>query len=434
MLLARKKALILVEVILFSLLIFSLFFSTVNATVEWTRAYTFGVNDRARAMCQTNDGGYVLAGHTQSSNSSVNQALVAKVDSSGNLLWNKTYEGAYGCMLWSVVQTADGGFAAAGILNVTNATITHEKFWLLKIDSSGNLLWNQTYGGVYNDELYSMIQTSDGGYLLAGCTTSFGTGSQPDLLIIKTDSNGTRQWGEVYGTLVEDCAYSVVQTSDGGYAMAGQINAHYCWLVKTDSSGIMQWNQTFGDDLLTTIGTSVVRTSDLGYAICGYTNAGPSMPYDFLFIKTDASGNMQWNQTYGGASEELARAIIRTSDGGYGLGGYTETFGAGVRDVWLVKTDANGNMRWNQTLGSTNSEKHGEINSNCLFIYDRDECEAWLTFEHEVYEFKFKEVTYPYRTLVNSLIEAVEKLTYGRKEKFLEFLPQISKVVAEGKL
>jgi hypothetical protein len=172
-------------------------------------------------------------------------------------------------MLFAVVQTSDGGFAAAGILNVTSGSVTHEKFWLLKFDSSGNLLWNQTYGGIYNDELYSMIQTSDGGYLLAGCSSSFGNGSQPDLFIIKTDSNGTRQWGEVYGTLANDCAYSVIQTNDGGYVMAGQINSHYCWLVKTDSSGLMQWNQTFGDASLTTIGTSVVQTSDLVMRFAG---------------------------------------------------------------------------------------------------------------------------------------------------------------------
>jgi hypothetical protein len=342
--LAGKKALICI-VFLFGLLIFSSVLSNVDATVEWARAYSFGADDRARPVFQTSDGGFILGGRTQSS------ALIVKVDFSGNLLWNKTYGGAYPGNLYAVVQTADGGYAAAGTLNVTN-----EEFWLFKTDSLGNLLWEKTYGGSYNDELYSMIQTSDGGFLLAGCTASFGTGSQPDLWMVKTDANGNAQWDRRYGDSVEDCAYSVVQTTDGGYAMAGQINSHFCWLVKTDSSGLMQWNKTFGDSLLTTIGSSLVQASDLGYAICGYGNVSLNTNYDFILIKTDSSGNMNWNRSYGGTQEEFGRAIIRTIDGGYAMGGYTESFGSGIRDAWLVKTDGNGNMQWNQTLGGSDSD------------------------------------------------------------------------------
>jgi hypothetical protein len=192
--------------------------------------------------------------------------------------------------------------------------------------------------------------------VLSGLTTSFGSGSQPDLWMVKTYSNGTLQWDRRYGTAGNDCGYGVVQTSDGGYALTGQTNGHYCWLVKTDSSGLMQWNKTFGGDLLTTYGQKLVQTNDLGYAICGYANLVSSAPNDVYLAKTDASGNLQWNKTYGGEGQEFGRSIVKASDGGYALAGYTETNSSGARDAWFIKTDSEGNMQWNQVLGGNASD------------------------------------------------------------------------------
>lgn len=327
------------------------FASNVGASVEFSQAYSFGAVAQARSMCQASDGGYVLVGQTQVTSSSPTQALIVRVNSAGVMLWNKTYGGTNRSLLLAVTQTADLGFAVAGTLNVTS-----EKFWLFKIDPSGNLLWEQAYGGSYNEELYAMTQTNDGGYALTGWTTSFGSFSQPDLWIVKTDGNGIAQWNRTYGTGGNDCGYSVVQTSDGGYALAGQTNSNYCWLIKTDSNGNMQWNKTFGNPLLTTIGQKMVQSNDLGYAICGYANLNINASYDLFLIKTDSSGNPQWNKTYGGANEELGRAVIKTNDGGYALAGYTETNSSGARDAWLIKTDSNGNIQWNQTLGGTGSD------------------------------------------------------------------------------
>ena len=335
--------------LLSALLLLSVFAYNVYATVEFTQAHSFGAVAQARSMCQSNDGGYILVGQTQATSSSPTQALIVRTNSASGMLWNRTYGGTNGSMLLAVAQTADLGFAVAGTLNVTS-----EKFWLFKIDASGNLLWEQTYGGTYDEELYAMTQTNDGGYVLSGWTTSFGLGTQADLWMVKTDGNGTAQWSRRYGTTTgNDCGYAVIQTSDGGYALAGQTNTHYCWLIKTDSSGLMLWNKTFGGDLLTTYGQKMVQTSDLGYAVCGYANLIPSAPNDFYLLKTDSSGNLQWNKTYGGAGQEFGRAIVKSNDGGYVLAGYTETNSSGARDAWLVKTDSNGNMQWNQTLGGS---------------------------------------------------------------------------------
>jgi hypothetical protein len=327
-----------------------------SASIELTQAYSYGAVAQARSMCQSNDGGYILVGQTQSTSSSPTQALIIRVNSIGNMLWNKTYGGTNTSLLLAVVQTSDLGFVVAGTLNVTN-----EKFWLFKIDASGNMLWEKTYGGTYDEELYAMTQTGDGGYLLTGLTTSFDSGSQSDLWMVKTDGSGTAQWTQRYGTDGNDCGYGVVQTGDGGYALTGQTNTHYCWLIRTDSAGLMQWNKTFGSDVLTTRGQKLVLSNDLGYAICGYANLVPGGNNDFYLAKTDSSGNLEWNKTFGGEGQEFGRAIVKSNDGGYVLAGYTETNSSGVRDAWLVKTDSVGNMQWNQTLGGTSADVANSI-------------------------------------------------------------------------
>ena len=200
--------------------------------------------------------------------------------------------------------------------------------------------WTKTYGGASDDWAYALVQTSDGGYAVAGSTNSSGAGGY-DFWLVKTDAGGNMQWNRNYGGTGVEIAYSVVQTSDGGYALAGITYSFTAgswdfWLVKTDASGNMQWSKTYG-------GTghdyaySLVQTGDGGYAIAGYTNSFGAGGYDFWLVKTDASGNMQWSKTYGGPGVEIAYSVVQTSDGGYALAGYTNSFGAGSYDFWFVK-------------------------------------------------------------------------------------------------
>jgi len=138
-----------------------------------------------------------------------------------------------------------------------------------------------------------MVGTSDGGYAIAGFTNNFGRGDS-DFWLLKANASGAEQWNQTYGTPGRDVAYSVIQTSDGGYAMTGRQNGHQCWLVKTDSSGTMQWNRTFGDVGVNSTGYSLVQTSDSGYAIGGFVGSfdgSTSMSYDFWLVKTSASGD-----------------------------------------------------------------------------------------------------------------------------------------------
>ncbi|XES78041.1 MAG: hypothetical protein ACBZ72_03990 [Candidatus Bathyarchaeia archaeon] len=199
--------------------------------------------------------------------------------------------------------------------------------------------WSQTYGGTDWDYAECVVQTSDGGYALAGYTASFGAGYS-DFWLVKTDASGTLQWSQNYGGPGSEWAYCVVQTSDGGYALAGRTASFGAgfdfWLVKTDASGTLQWSQNYGGP-----GSEwaycVVQTSDGGYALAGRT-ASFGAGFDFWLVKTDASGTLQWSQNYGGPGSEWAYCVVQTSDGGYALAGRTASFGAGSNDFWLVKT------------------------------------------------------------------------------------------------
>ena len=312
------------------------------AASGWSQTYGGSGDDEAYSVVRTTDGGYALAGYTNSSGAGSYDFWLVKTNSSGTMQWNQTYGGSDDDEAFSVIQTNDTGYALAGTTTSYGAGETDA--WLVKTDSSGNMQWSQTYGGRAQDGAYSVIQTSDGGYALAGPTDSYGAGSY-DFWLVKTNSSGTMQWNQTYGGTGDEQVWSVIQTSDGGYALTGYTNSfgagsYDFWLVKTDSSGNMLWNRTYGssgDDEA----ECVIQTGD-GYAIAGYTNSTGAGGLDFWLVKTDSSGTSQWSQTYGGADDEAANAVLQTSDAGYALAGFTGSYGAGIYDGFLVKTDSAG--------------------------------------------------------------------------------------------
>jgi len=215
--------------------------------------------------------------------------------------------------------------------------------------------WSNTYGGTHNDEAYSLVQTNDGGYAIAGHTKSFGGGGM-DAWLVKTDSSGTHEWNHTYGGTNDDLVQSMVQTADGGYAMAGYTSssgagARDFWLVKTDQFGNLQWDHTYGGTNDDEVWWGLVQTGDEGYLMVGHTRSRGAGGADFWLVKTDSSGNHEWDKTYGGTSDDWAASVTQTSDGGFATVGFTESFAAGGRDVWLVKTDSAGNHEWNKTYG-----------------------------------------------------------------------------------
>jgi hypothetical protein len=324
---------------------------------DWSHTYGGSGDDFAYSVVQTSDGGYALAGFTDSSGEGGFDFYLVKTDSAGNQNWSRTYGGSGDDLAYSLVATSDGGYALAG--HTSSFGAGYYDFYLVKTDSAGNLQWSKTYGGTGDDEASSLIQTSDGGYALAGWTDSFGGGGF-DFYLVKTDSSGSMVWNRTYGTAGDNRAYSIIQTSDGGYALAGFTDSFGAggndfYLVKTNSTGNMQWNMTYGgigDDEA----YSLIQTGDGGYALAGYATSSSAGVGSFWLVKTNSTGAMQWSQTYGSTGDSEAYALVQTTDGGYALGGYTDASGAGGYDVWLVKTDSGGGVQWGSTYGGSSDD------------------------------------------------------------------------------
>ena len=216
--------------------------------------------------------------------------------------------------------------------------------------------WEQTYGGTDEDWGYSVQQTQDGGYIITGRTESFGNG-EGDVYLIKTDGSGNELWNKTFGGTSNDYGHSVQQTQDGGYIITGSTSSfgnfgYDVWLIKTDGSGNEQWNQTFGG----TNSYSVQQTQDGGYIITGSTQSFVGVDYDVYLIKTDGSGNELWTKTFGETSNDFGLSVQQTSDGGYIMTGPTRSFGNGNNDFWLIKTDENGIEQWTKTFGGTDED------------------------------------------------------------------------------
>jgi hypothetical protein len=273
---------------------------------------------------QTSDGGYIIAGTTQS----YSDVYLIKTDANGNTFFTKTFGGSNSDWGSSVQQTSDGGYIIAGFTNSFGAG--EEDVYLIKTDANGDTLFTKTFGGGRNDEGFSVQQTSDGGYIIAGFTWSFHAGNF-DVYLIKTDANGDTLFTKTFGGTSNDYGYSVQQTSDGGYIIAGSN------LIKTDANGNTLFTKTLS-------GNSVQQTSDGGYIIAGSTYSFGTGSKDVYLVKTDANGNTLFTKTFGGSSDDAGESVQQTSDGGYIIAGWTYSFGAGSKDVYLIKTDSNGNF------------------------------------------------------------------------------------------
>ncbi len=326
---------------------------------EWNKTFGGSDHDWGNSVAETSDGGYIITGATYSYGAGNSDVYLIKTDADGNALWSWIYGGSNNDYGESVVETTDGSYIIAGCTSSFGAG--GYDAWLIKTDADGNALGYSTYGGSDNDYGYSVAETSDGGYVIAGNTYSYGAGFS-DVWLIKTDANGTTEWDETFGGSDYDFGYSVVETSDGSYVIAGStysygVGATDAYLIKTDATGNQLWGWAYGGSDYD-YGRSVVKTPDGGYAIAGSTYSYGAGSSDVWLIKTDADGNMLWNKTFGGSSYDSSRSLAGTSDGGYAIAGSTYSYGAGSADVWLIKTDANGIKEWDETFGGSD-EDHG---------------------------------------------------------------------------
>ena len=321
---------------------------------SWSQTYGGEEMDACTSMLQTTDGGFALFGFSQSFEPASD--WLVKTDEFGNMEWNKTIGGGV-----SFIQTSDGGFAFIG----TNASPIDgyipvgempEGFWsyiwLAKTDEYGNIEWNMTYdekAGYFQGS--SLVQTADGGYALAGCSYSY-FGEYDDLVLIKTDSYGNMEWSKSYGGYDEEFdPYGLVQTFDGGFALAAKTYSYGegyvdIWFIKINEAGNMEWSKTFGGSGMD-YPTSLIQLYDGSFVLAGCSGSFGFGGYDFWLIKTDSQGNCVWNHTYGTENQDTNPSLVQTFDSGFALAGYTWT--EPLADFLLVKTDNKGNLLWNQT-------------------------------------------------------------------------------------
>ncbi len=324
---------------------------------EWDSTFGGSESDAAKSVQQTADGGYIMAGVTSSYGAGEADFYLVKADASGNMTWEQTFGGTGSDWAQSVQQTTDGGYIVTGTTRSYGAGGTD--FYLVKADASGNMEWQQTFGGSGSDNAFSVQQTADGGYIMLGETRSYGAGDY-DFYLVKADASGNMEWQQTFGGSDGDYAKSVQQTADGGYIMTGYTTSYATvnadlYLVKADASGNMTWEQTFSanDDNL---GYSVQQTTDGGYIIGGQTANYSVDWFGVYLVKTDASGNMEWDSTFGNSDYDDAFSVDQTADGGYVIAGVTWSYGAGEGDFYLIKTDASGNMEWQKTMGGIDDE------------------------------------------------------------------------------
>ncbi|MCK4733040.1 MAG: DUF3160 domain-containing protein, partial [Methanophagales archaeon] len=306
---------------------------------EWAEAFGGYNEDEARSVIQTSDGGYAIAGSTESYGTGSSDFWLVKTDSyDGSEEWNETFGGYNVDGAYSLIPTSDGGYAIAGWTESYGAG--DFDFWLVKTDSYGSEEWNKTFGGYDADLAYSLIQTSDGGYAIAGLTESYGAGDF-DFWLVKTDSYGNEEWNKTFGGYDLDWPFSLIQTLDGCYAIAGLTMSYGAgssdlWLVKTDTYGNEEWNETFGGYDVDGA-YSLIQTSDGGYAIAGVTMSYGAGRGDAWLVKADSYGNEEWNKTFGSYERDDANSVIQTSDGGYVIAGKIKSYATGREDAWLVK-------------------------------------------------------------------------------------------------
>ena len=385
----------------------------------WTKTYGSTGNDVGNSIRQTSDGGYIIAGSTESFGAGGQDVWLLKTDLNGDSVWAQTYGGADNDWAVDVQLTDDCGFMIAAN---TNSFGLGQQIWLIKTDSSGATTWTETYGDSRNETCYAVQQTSDGGFIIVGNTTGIFNGRVP--LSLKINANGDTVWNTVIewypygGSFIQ----SVIETFDSGFIVAGRCGL---WLAKLDANGDTLWNKHYQGSTL----TSVKHTPDSGLIACGYSNlqdyyrlciirtdiegdtlwtrlyddslfqrwgnsgywtndngyvitggCGRQMwsEGDLLFLKTDNNGDSLWSVAYGdsGCWDE-GRDILQTNDGGYIIVGYTGSYGAGGLDVWIIKTEPDIGVEENRPYIVANKETTATVFSGPLQLPEGKKCKVF---------------------------------------------------------
>lgn len=359
----------------------------------WTATFGGSLEERCYDCVRTSDGGFAMVGYTRSAGTGEDDVWLVRTDSSGNMLWQETYGGASNDRGYSLSETSDGGFILGGWTFSFGPGMAD--MWLLKTDGNGELEWDREFGTPNGFErCYSVIQTSDGSYLMAGETDFDGT-TYSDIWLLKTDADGTLLWDSTYGGGRDDFGLDVIEMESGHYAVAGWTfyldgtcdlrlfttdqdgalvdesliggagidqcralaqlpggdlmvvgetnstasGSFDAWLVRTDEQCGLVWENTYGGDGQDDFANDLCVLSNGTVALSGRTRVSGGISDDLWLLLTDASGSLLWQTAFGGSGADAGEALVETDDGGVAAAGYTNSFGAGASDFWLLRTE-----------------------------------------------------------------------------------------------
>jgi hypothetical protein len=363
----------------------------ISPTIQWQK--TFEKGSQANCIQQTSEGGYIAAGYMNYYEEEATKyhrgkdVLVIKLDESGKLQWQKVLGGSMDDEANSIQQTSDGGYIIAGTTNSFDGDVTDKKeengfdYWVIKLDTSGNVQWQKVFGGDSADVAKSVQQTLEGGYIVAGSSRSNFRNIKSDGLfqgfndenwILKLSEKGDVQWQNVFGGKGYDNPESIQQTKDKGYIIAGKSNksvitseSDYNFsVIKLNEKGVMQWQKSLGgtnDDEA----YSVKQTSDGGYIVAGTTQSIdgdvsniPGGSQDFWVVKLNDSGDILWQKAFGETAKDFGYSIQQTEEGGYILAGCV-----GVDDIdgIILKLDENGTIEWQKRIGGTQYDQFNSV-------------------------------------------------------------------------
>ncbi|MDR2353179.1 MAG: T9SS C-terminal target domain-containing protein [Deltaproteobacteria bacterium] len=358
--------------------------------IEWQKTFGGSFRDEVHSFQKTSDGGFILAGMTESKDGDVtgrrgnSDFWIVKIDRQGNLKWQKTLGGVSRDSAHSIDETSDGGFIVSGVTFSEDGDVQGkhggDDFWIVKLNVLGNLEWQKCLGGSETDISNSIQETSDGGFITTGLSRSRdGDATENhggfDYWIVKLDRQRNIQWQKSLGGSGNDYANNVLETADGGFIIIGASDSadgdvtdnhgeSDAWIVKLNSQGNLEWQKSLGGSLEDSI-NSIQQTSDGGFIAVGQTksrdgdvteNHGGD---DLWIIKMDSQGNVLWQKTYGGSDYDKADSIQETSDGGFIAAGLTQsrdgdvTKNHGGWDYWILKLDDQGNLEWQKSLGGS---------------------------------------------------------------------------------
>jgi hypothetical protein len=321
----------------------------------WTRTYGGPLNDIAYSACPSFGSGYMIAGLTESGSSGPQDAYLVRINEKGDTLWTRRYGGASYEAFHGIKQTTDGNYIAVGYTSSSGAG--NKDIWLAKLNPEGDTIWTRTYGHNLNDCAYTVCETGDQGYIFAGYVDGPSGWIKGDLWIVKTDAYGDTIWTRCYGGSGEDLGITI-DTTAGGYIIAGNTmsfgaGGKDAWLLRTNANGDTLWTRTYGLDQ-EDVGYGVCCTPDGGVIMTGYINGtGAWTPGDLWIIRTDGQGDTIWTRVLGTAGEDDSWSVIPAPAGGYICGARK---GVNNGDLWIVRISESGDTLWTMTRGGVSQD------------------------------------------------------------------------------